>query len=280
VEGQAAWLAKGRHFQFHFTDLKAAWRLGFCEAVRECPFTVRAVVMRKDRVREGTMLRRRGDYFVNRRLSGILARGGGLAMSREASVPAEEARRWLVEGNERFRDGAVAFPHHSPARRLEVAAGQAPFAAVLGCADSRVPPELVFDRGLGDLFVVRTAGHVVDDIALGSLEYAVDHLGVALLVVLGHSGCGAVAAAVDAVVKGACPEGKVARVLDVIRPTVHALPWRAGDLGDAPVHAHVRQTVDTVSRCEPALAAAVRHGRLAVVGAVYDLGSGQVAFLE
>lgn len=108
---------------------------------------------------------------------------------------AEEALQARREGNRRFATGQAIHPHQDAARREEVRPGQRPFAAILSCSDSRVPPEVIFDWGVGDLFVVRTAGHGVDDVALGSIEYAVEHLGVPLLVVLGHTRCGAVTAA-------------------------------------------------------------------------------------
>lgn len=98
----------------------------------------------------------------------------------------------LVEGNRRYQAQRLTHPHQNAARRAALAAGQHPFAAVLSCADSRVPPEIVFDQGLGDLFVVRVAGNITDDVVLGSLEYAVEHLHVPLVVVLGHYKCGAV----------------------------------------------------------------------------------------
>ena len=113
-----------------------------------------------------------------------------------AAISADDALAQLVEGNRRFVSGEVARPHQSAARRAELAKGQAPVAIVLTCSDSRVAPELYFDQGLGDLFVIRNAGNVLDDHVLGSIEYAVEHLHVPLLIVIGHEKCGAVSAAV------------------------------------------------------------------------------------
>jgi len=114
----------------------------------------------------------------------------------------DEALSWLVEGNERYAQARLERPNQGADRRAVLAQGQHPFATIFGCSDSRVPVELVFDRGLGDLFVVRTAGHVVDRAVLGSIQFGVKELEVPLIMVLGHEGCGAVAAAVDAITRG------------------------------------------------------------------------------
>lgn len=130
-------------------------------------------------------------------LAGLLSTGAAQAAGGEAGVTPDAALRRLKEGNARFVKGRLKHPNGAPARRTAVAAHQSPFAVILSCSDSRVPPELVFDQGLGDLFVVRTAGQVVAELELGSIEYAVEHLGASLVLVLGHERCGAVKATVE-----------------------------------------------------------------------------------
>ncbi|GAA4964302.1 carbonic anhydrase [Kineococcus glutinatus] len=192
-----------------------------------------------------------------------------------AALDAAAALEELQRGNARFAAGAVEHPAQGVDRRAQLAGGQQPFAAVLSCADSRVPPELVFDRGLGELFVVRTAGQVLSPPVLGSLQYGVAHLGVPLLVVLGHSACGAVQATCDAVAAGAGPSGTaIDSLVDAIRPAAE----RAAAAGlDAAVRANVEDVVADLGGDE-LLAAAAAAGRLRIVGAVYDLATGEVTF--
>jgi carbonic anhydrase len=178
----------------------------------------------------------------------------------------------LQHGNLRFRDGRAESPRRDSAHRRASAAGQSPKAAVLTCSDSRVPPELIFDQGLGDLFVVRTAGHVVDRGALGSLEYAVEHLHVPVIVVLGHSGCGAVTAAVA----GRGGPGHVDWIVSAIRPAARATAMTGGDAVDNAAREHVRRTVVGLLGQSALLSDAVERRRLAVLGAFYDLSSGTV----
>ena len=135
-------------------------------------------------------------------------------------VPPAEAISRLKEGNERYTRGNPQHPHESSEERTQLAKSQHPFAVVLGCADSRVPPEIVFDQGLGDLFVLRVAGNVIDDHSLGSIEYAVDHLAVRLIVVLGHQRCGAVKAAKETIAaKGEAPAHIQSRVTAIQMPS-------------------------------------------------------------
>ncbi len=195
---------------------------------------------------------------------------------RHQGLDPDQAWQELLTGNRHFASGARRNPRQSAARRAEVVAGQRPFAAVVGCSDSRVPPEVVFDCGLGDLFVVRTAGQVLDDAGLGSLEYAVDHLGTRLVVVLGHGSCGALTAAVQ----GGEPEGHVARLMERLRPVVEAVAGRPGDVLDNAVDENVRREVARLRRLEPVLARLVESGQVRVVGARYDLRSGVVAAVE
>jgi len=190
-------------------------------------------------------------------------------------VSAEDAMRQLIEGNWRFMNGIPMGPNRTAKRRRELLRGQRPFAAILGCSDSRVPPELIFDLGLGELFVVRTAGNIPDEGALGSLEYAAEHLGVRLAVVLGHTGCGAV----GAVVQGNRPEGHLEHILNAIRPSVERTKNDPGEGYLNCITANIADAVKTVSASPPVLAELVRQGELKVAGALYHLDSGDVDFL-
>lgn len=200
---------------------------------------------------------------------------GWVVEASEAAVKPEEAQQKLVEGNERFVKHKVKHPDQGVERLKEVAEGQHPFAVVLGCADSRVPPEVVFDQGLGDLFVVRVAGNSPDDEVIGSIEYAVEHLGASLIVVLGHEKCGAVKAAVD----GGKPEGHVGALLDPIKPAVAEAKKMAGDVVHNAVSLHVRHVVEQLRYNKPILAEEVEHGKIRVVGAAYDLDTGRVGWI-
>lgn len=181
----------------------------------------------------------------------------------------------LLSGNQRFRDGRAQAPRRDPERRRSVAPRQSPLAAVLTCSDSRVPPEILFDQGLGDLFVVRTAGHVVDHGALGSLEYAVEHLSVSTLLVLGHSGCGAVTCAVS----GGHAHGAVDWVMAAIRPSVWATGMVGGDAIDHAAREHARRTAAEVVRQSNVLREAVERQELRVLAAFYDLATGVAELL-
>lgn len=191
-------------------------------------------------------------------------------------VTAEQAVQRLHDGNARFAAGRSTPEHEGAERREAVAQGQSPLAIVLGCSDSRVGPEVVFDQGLGDVFVIRTAGHVVDDVALGSIEYAAEHLGTPLLMVLGHERCGAVSAAVA----GGEVHGHLAAVLKAIEPAVHEARNIPGDTVDNAVRANVRLVTRQLETSAPILASLVKAGRLKVVGARYDLDTGKVELLD
>jgi carbonic anhydrase len=193
---------------------------------------------------------------------------------------AEQALARLREGNQRFVEGTVRHAHESRTWRAALVANQRPFAAVLGCSDSRVPIELVFDQGFGDLFVIRVAGNVVSTDVLGSIGYAVAHLHTRLVVVLGHEGCGAVTAALQAHDAGSEPPN-VAAVLRMIRPGLRGLdPNLAGAarLGAA-VEANVRWSMGQLA-ATPACQGLLESGQLVLAGAVYDLQTGRVRFLE
>ncbi|PYC74500.1 carbonic anhydrase [Streptomyces tateyamensis] len=186
----------------------------------------------------------------------------------------QEALETLLAGNTRFVSGTVEHPNQDAARRSETAPAQAPFAVLFGCSDSRLAAEIIFDRGLGDLFVVRTAGHVAGAEVLGSIEYGVSVLNCPLVVVLGHDSCGAVAAARAAVADGATAGGYVRDVVERVTPSVLAAR-AAGHTEDADfIDEHVRRTVDLLLERSRHLADAVQAGSTAVVGLSYRLADG------
>lgn len=188
------------------------------------------------------------------------------------AVPAAAGLERLWEGNARFAAGTVQHPTQSAERRTEVAAGQHPFAIVVSCSDSRVPPELVFDQGLGDLFVVRTAGQVVDSVALGSIEFAVAKLGARAIVVLGHERCGAVQAALERTPVA----GSIGAVVAPIIPAVGGPAKATPETMDVAVSSNVRAIAQHIRTASPVLAPLFEDGSLAIAGAVYDLDSGKV----
>jgi carbonic anhydrase len=188
---------------------------------------------------------------------------------------ADEALRRLKEGNARYVAGRAAHPHRSAGRRLEVAGGQRPFAIVFGCADSRVPPEIVFDRGLGDLFVVRTAGQALDAAAVGSIELGVSELRIPLIMVLGHDQCGAVKATIHALETHAPADGCIGALVESIRPAVERVRARPGDLLRHAVRANVDITIGRL-KASPILASALAEGKVRIVGGCYDLETGAV----
>jgi carbonic anhydrase len=198
-------------------------------------------------------------------------------------VDADEALRRLLEGNQRYVEGRkTGGSGRGEPRRLEVAEGQAPFATILACADSRVAPEILMDAGLGDLFVVRVAGNTASPsnyAVMGSLEYALAVLKVPLLMVLGHSGCGAVEAAVEAVRRKTEFPGAIETLVQTIAAGVRPVAGKPGDVLQEAIEANVRATARRLAGAEPILAAGVAEGRLKIVGASYDLHDGLVRLL-
>jgi carbonic anhydrase len=196
------------------------------------------------------------------------------------AVTADQALAKLKEGNARFVAGGPTHPDQTAARRTELAGGQHPFALIHACVDSRVPPEVVFDQGLGDLFVIRTAGQVLDRAVRGSIEYGVLELKIPLLVVLGHEKCGAVKATLEAVEKKAAAMGNdIDALVEGIKPAVeHAESQHSADPLDAAVRFNVANVVADLGKDVP-LANAVRAGTLRIVGARYDLDTGAVEYL-
>ncbi len=199
-----------------------------------------------------------------------------IAAVHEPAISAEQALKLLLEGNQRFVAGKLEHPNQTPARRAEVAKGQHPFAAVLACSDSRTPPEIIFDRGLGDIFTVRVAGNVADQVVIESLDYSVKHLGVRVLMVLGHRRCGAVIAAVE----GHEEEGKdVGPMLKELDPAVAATKGMPGDPVENAVRANVKLVMLNLATSSE-LRAMVISGELKIVGGIYDLDTGTIEVLR
>jgi carbonic anhydrase len=205
------------------------------------------------------------------------ARAADPAHPDQPSVAPAEAISKLKEGNVRYTSGNLQHPGQTTERRTELAKTQHPFAAIVSCSDSRVPPEIVFDQGLGDLFVVRVAGNVINDEGLGSIEYTVDHLGTRLILVLGHQSCGAVKAARETIAaKGKAP-GHIESLVTAIKPAVEAT---AKDDLDATIKANVKNVVQALRSSTPILKAKVDSGEIQVIGGYYSLDTGAVTFLE
>jgi len=192
---------------------------------------------------------------------------------------ADEILRQLLAGNERFVRGQPSNPRRKPEDFSALAEGQAPLAVIIGCADSRVPPELLFDQGVGDLFVIRVAGNVVSGagaVVKGSVEYAVAELHVPLIMVLGHSNCGAVKAAVKHLEAHDALPGAINDLVNFIKPAVIEVADQPGDKLDNAIRANVAMGVKRLQTLKPVLVDPVKQGRVKVVGAVYDLRTGQV----
>ena len=215
---------------------------------------------------------------VSRRTLTILAIAvAAVTSARSAESPAAEALAALKAGNARFVADAPKLPGADAAHRKALTAGQHPYAILLSCADSRVPPEYVFNVGLGDLFVVRVAGEVVDRSVLASAEYAAEHLDVPLLVVLGHESCGAVKAAAESTGKSLGPN--LDYLVKAIQPAV-ARSASERDHVKGAILANVEQVTNDIVAKSAILRERVEEGKLGVVGAYYELESGKVAFSQ
>ncbi len=248
---------------------------------------------------------RLASFFVTVGLLGIsqFVRAAEPAHPDQPIVPPAEAISRLKAGNARYTSGKEQPPESSQERafeatnsyenagltflgmtadqaakrRAELTKSQHPFAIIVSCSDSRVPPEIVFDQGLGDLFVLRVAGNVIDDHSLGSIEYAVDHLAVRLTVVLGHQRCGAVKAAKETIAaKGKAP-AHIQSLVTAIKPAVEATVH--GDL-EATVEANVKNVAQALRSSPPVLKPKVDSGEVRVIGAYYNLDTGAVSFLD
>ena len=219
---------------------------------------------------------------MNRKLTKILGLACVIALWTPAltrgdapsTVNADEALKVLLAGNQRCVDGKLnsITPEEMARRRAELVQGQKPFAVVVCCSDSRVGPEIVFDQELGNIFVVRTAGEVLDTAGIGSIEYAVAHLGSPLILVLGHEHCGAVAAAVA----DAKEPGHIADIVKAIRPAVKKTRGLKGDPVENAVRANVQDIAARLRVTGPILAAKVKAGRLKVIGGTVSLSTGKV----
>jgi carbonic anhydrase len=204
-----------------------------------------------------------------------------LAATAASGISADEALRLLKEGNARYVEGKPQHPHQDRARRaLTASQGQHPLAAILACSDSRAPAEIIFDQGIGDIFVIRVAGNVAATDEVGSIEYAVDQRGAPLVLVLGHTHCGLV----GAVLEGVKLPPNIASLAEPVKPAVdkarEAHRGAAKDvLLQAAITANVWQAVDDMLRLSPVIREKVKEGQVRVVGALYDLDSGQVQWL-
>ena len=194
----------------------------------------------------------------------------------QASVSPAQALKRLEEGNARFAKGSLANKPSPSSQRGNLASGQAPYAVIVGCADSRTSPELVFDQPLGALFVVRSAGNLVEPCDMGSIEYAVEHLGARLVVVLGHERCGAVAAAVA----GGHAPGHIASLVEKITPAVKASKGKKGDAVENAVRANAELVAAQIRKSKPSLKSMAHGEEVTVVAGRYDLDSGEVTWLK
>src|SRR5215216_3885696 len=192
-----------------------------------------------------------------------------------SKLTADSVLAELKTGNLHHVRHQYQHPHETVERQRELVEEQHPHAEILSCADSRVPPEIIFDQGLGDLFVVRVAGNVATDAEIGSLEYGAEHLHIPLLVVLGHESCGAVTAAVQ----GGLPEGHIASLVDLIKPAVEKTRGMPGDPVSNAVRMNVELVVKELRTSTPILSELVAHGKLRIVGAVYSIETGAVTWL-
>ena len=205
-----------------------------------------------------------------------------MSVAHETSVTrsADDVLARLREGNERFVNGRARFPTVQKEILAQLAKGQRPYATILGCSDSRVPPELVFDAGFGELFIIRVAGNVVSPEVMGTLQYAAVHLGTPLFVVLGHEGCGAVQAALAAKFRGARDRSRIERLLENITPGLDTI--RADATVEEQMHAAVEANVRWSMHqllATPEAQARAAEGVIKLVGAVYELTTGRVRFL-
>ena len=203
--------------------------------------------------------------------------------ARTAKPTPDEVLKDLLEGNRRFVEGKLENPRRSPEDFRNVAEGQSPVAAIVACADSRVTPEIVFDQGVGDLFVVRVAGNVISGTGpslKGSLEFAVAELGVRLIVVMGHENCGAIKAAIAHIDANDELPGAIRELVDLLRPAAASVRGKPGDKLANAIEANVLQNVQRLKELDPILAPLVKSGELKVVGGVHDLKSGRARILD
>jgi carbonic anhydrase len=204
-----------------------------------------------------------------------------IAAEEGTSLNALQALNFLKEGNARFVTSKFEHPNLTPEHRVETTInGQKPFVSILACSDSRVPVELIFDRGIGDIFTVRVAGNIANDTNIGSLEYGVEHLHTPLLVIMGHTKCGAVAAAVD----GAKVEGKLKTIIKKIEPAVKKAKKAhfdsKEDLLQHAINENIRLTYKNIMNNSQAIRFEAQKGNLMIIGALYDLETGKIEWFE
>jgi len=199
--------------------------------------------------------------------------------SRPNDIPPIEALRLMMEGNARYVAGTTT-PINLSAERAAAVTTHAPIATILGCADARVASELIFDQGPGDLFMVRVAGNFLSDYGLASIEYAVEFLDVPLILVLGHTMCGAVTSAVRVVEEGIALPGRLPVLIDAIEPAVHSARLsNPGDLLNAAIEENVRRQMKRLSMISPVINEAVAAGKVMIAGGIYDIATGEVRLI-
>lgn len=196
--------------------------------------------------------------------------------------PSDEVLKLMLEGNQRFVEGASTHPRRTPADFKPLASGQSPLACLISCSDSRVTPEILFDLGIGELFVVRVAGNYVNGAGTsvkGSVEYAIAELGVSLVMILGHSQCGAVKAAIEHIHNHDALPGAINDLVNAIKPAVLEAQHQPGDPLENAIRANVQRGIDRLDDFQPIIAPAIKAGKLKIVGGVYDLATGKVQML-
>ena len=230
-------------------------------------------------------MKRKRNWSKAAMLVGMVFICGGLALASGGGpgISADEALKNLMDGNRRFVEQQMTgIRVCDVSAREKLAKGQKPYAIILSCSDSRVPPELIFDEGLGEIFVVRVAGNIPDPIVLGSIEYAVEHLGSPLIMVLGHERCGAVTAAVDA--KGK-PEGNIGAIIKTIAPAVKQAKTEykgneKAELVETTINDNIKLVASNIPKLSSVLSRLVKEGKVKIVGAKYDLDDGKVTLMD
>lgn len=206
-------------------------------------------------------------------LASIISCGSIFAANGNSSTTALNK---LIDGNQRYVNSTTVCHDDWSVKRMAQVKGQAPFAVIVTCSDSRVPPEIIFDQALGDLFVIRVAGNVVDDFAIGSIEYGVTVLGADTILVLGHSNCGAV----DGALQGLTFDNHIQEVLNAIQPAVETVKGTSGNILEKAIKANVRHVENKLKNSQPVLNKLFEQRKLNIYGAYYDLSSGKVEFLD
>jgi len=227
-------------------------------------------------------MKKKLDFFL---VLAALLLAGALASASEtgSGIGADEALKRLMDGNLHFIANQLTIKDSSgPGTRQALAAGQKPYAIILSCSDSRVPPEIIFDKGLGEIFVVRVAGNIPDPIILGSIEYAAEHFGCPLIMVLGHKRCGAVSAAVES---QGHPHGNIGAIIEAITPAVEQARKDArgadkADLVESAIDNNIKLVAKSLIRRSQVIRSLVDSGKVRIIGAKYDLDDGTVRLLE